>query len=268
MTSTPTSTLPRTIDISSTPHVTLWTLVQVEARKTFDTRAGRWFSMAILALVVLATAVGVLFYPEASQGYVDMLSLGGGILGYFLPVLMILLVTSEWSQRTGLATFTLEPRRSRVVSAKLLAGLGISVGALLIGLIIAAAGTALSPVNGGSAQWGLGLGELWSFVFTSLIGVFVGFALAMLVRNSAAAIVGYFVYTLILPTVAAVLSQLIDGVDKIAPWVEFNTAQAPLVMGDYSATGAQWAQILVSGTVWLIVPIVIGVMRLVRAEVK
>ena len=40
-----------------------------------------------------------------------------------MPVVGILLVTSEWSQRTAMITFTLVPHRSRVLVAKLLAGL-------------------------------------------------------------------------------------------------------------------------------------------------
>lgn len=268
MSTTTPSTPLGTIDISRTPAVPLGRLVKVEARKAFDTRAGRWFAISIVGLVVVATAIAVLAFPDDSQDFVEMLGLSGGILGYFLPVLMILLVTSEWSQRTGLATFTLEPRRSRVVTAKLLAGVAVSVAVLVIAVLVAAIGTALSPVNGGDAVWNLGVGEAWSFVFSSVIGVFIGFALAMLVRNSPAAIVGYFAYTLILPTVAAVLGELIDGLKDIIPWVELNTAQTPLITGDYTASGQEWAQILTSGLIWLVLPTVLGVLRLVRAEVK
>jgi len=39
----------------------------------------------------------------------------------------ILLVTSEWSQRASLITFTLVPHRSRVLAAKLLAGVSLAV---------------------------------------------------------------------------------------------------------------------------------------------
>ena len=40
-----------------------------------------------------------------------------------LPILGIMAATAEWTQRTGLVTFTLEPRRGRVVLAKALAAL-------------------------------------------------------------------------------------------------------------------------------------------------
>ena len=53
-------------------------------------------------------------------------------MAILLPVLGIMSATQEWSQRTGLTTFTLEPRRGRVVTAKV-------VAAALLGLIVIAA---------------------------------------------------------------------------------------------------------------------------------
>ena len=182
---------------------------------------------------------------------------------------MILLVTSEWTQRTGLTTFALEPRRPRIVAAKLLAGLGLAVGAFVIAAVVAAVGTA--RVTGQRRGGGLGPragDQLQSFLVTGLIGVLIGFMLATLLRNSAAAIVGYFVYTFALPTVVGVLAFLIDWFEPIAPWVEFNTAQTPLITGDYQATGEEWAQIAVSGTIWLVIPLAFGIWRIMRAEVK
>ena len=41
----------------------------------------------------------------------------------FLPVVAILMLTSEWSQRSAFTTFTQEPRRIRVVNAKLAASM-------------------------------------------------------------------------------------------------------------------------------------------------
>jgi ABC-2 type transport system permease protein len=258
----------RTIDISQERPVPFGRLVAVETRKAFDTRSGRWLTISIIGLVLVVMVVAVLAFPEDGQDYVDLLGLAGGVLGYFLPILMILLVTSEWTQRTGLATFTLEPRRPRVIWAKIASGVCLSIAALVIGAVLAAAGTALSPVNGGTAVWNLGADQVQSFLLTGLISVFVGFALAMLLRNSAAAIVAYFVYTFILPAVTGTLSALVDGFDKVAPWIEFNTAQTPLFSGDFRPTGEEWAQIAVTGTIWLVLPFLLGLWRLNRAEVK
>ncbi|WP_148615797.1 ABC transporter permease subunit [Nocardioides rubriscoriae] len=260
--------LPRTIDVTDDQRVPFARLVAVETRKSFDTRAGRWLTISIVGLVLVVVGVGVFAFPDDAQDYVSLLGVTGGVLGYFLPILMIMLVTSEWSQRTGLNTFTLEPRRTRVIGAKITAGLGLAVVVLALGAAIAAVGVLLSPANGGEAVWNLGYNEVQNFSLSSLIGVLVGFALAMLLRSSPVAIVVYFVYTFILPGVVAALGALVDGFDKVAPWIEFNTAQTPLFTGDYRATGEEWAQIAVTGLIWLVVPFVLGLWRLVRAEVK
>ena len=39
-------------------------------------------------------------------------------MGILLPVLGVLSITSEWSQRTAMVTFTLEPSRMRVVAGE------------------------------------------------------------------------------------------------------------------------------------------------------
>ena len=86
--------------------------------------------------------------------------------------------------------------------------------------------------------------------------------------NTPAAIVGYFVYSLILPIAVGILGSLSSGFEKAAPWFEFNTAQTPLFSGDYTPTGEQWAQLATSGTIWLVIPLVLGIARLLRIEFK
>jgi ABC-type transport system involved in multi-copper enzyme maturation permease subunit len=267
---TPTRIAPlaRAIDISQEEPVPFGRLVSVETRKVFDTRAGRALTSSIVGLVLLVIGVGVFAFPEDFQDHVNMLSVSGGVLGSFLPILMIMLITSEWSQRTGLVTFTLQPRRPRVIGAKIAAGLGLAVVALALGAAIAAIGVALSPANGGEAVWNLGVNEVRNFLLANLVGVLVGFTLAMLLRNTAAAIVAYFVYTFILPSVTELLVQLVDGFEQVAPWVDFNYAQMPLFTGDFGASGEQWAQMAVTGTAWLVIPFALGLRRLVKAEVK
>ena len=70
--------------------------------------------------------------PDEDKNYGDFLAIGGGVLGYFLPIIIIMLVTSEASQRNGLVTFTLEPRRSRVVVAKFIAGILLAVAVMVL----------------------------------------------------------------------------------------------------------------------------------------
>ena len=113
-------------------HVPMSRLAKVEFRKALDTRAGRWFVISILGLVLVVEVDLRLRAPTTAKDFDDFLGIAGAVLGYFLPILIIMLVTSEASQRNGLVTFTLEPRRPRVVVAKFLAGLALAVAVMVL----------------------------------------------------------------------------------------------------------------------------------------
>ena len=117
-------------------------------------------------------------------------------------------------------------------------------------------------------SWALDGRVLFNFALTNLIGVLIGFALAMLLRNTAAAIVGYFVYSLIVPIVVNIVGALVDWFGDLAPWIEFNTAQSPLFTGNGVLTGEEWAQFATAGTLWLVLPLTLGIVSLLRSEVK
>jgi ABC-type transport system involved in multi-copper enzyme maturation permease subunit len=257
------------IDVSSTPHVTMTRLSRVEVRKALDTRAGRWFIIGILALVIVIEVIYAFAADDLDKNFQDFIQIPGAVLGYFLPIIIIMLVTSEASQRNGLVTFTLEPKRSRVVVAKFIAGVVLAVVVMVLAFILAALGTLLGAATGASPEWSLD-GNLFfnGFVLSNLIGVFIGFAIGMLIMNTAGAIVAYFVYSLILPIAVGILGALSSTFEDIAPWIEFNTAQTPLFSGDYTPTAEQWAQIAVAGTIWLIIPLALGIWRLLRIEFK
>ncbi len=57
-----------------------------------------------------------------------------------LPVVAILSVTGEWSQRAGLTTFTLVPHRGRVIRAKLVVTWLVGIASILVALAIGAVG--------------------------------------------------------------------------------------------------------------------------------
>jgi ABC-type transport system involved in multi-copper enzyme maturation permease subunit len=262
------STTVATIDATK-PGVPLSRLVNVELRKAFNTKAGRWYSFSILILCFIVMIVQAFAFREGNQDLSDFASSMGGTLSFFLPVIPIMLVTSEWSQRTGLVTFTLEPRRSRVVASKFIAGFIVAIAVMALAFVIAALGTAIAGgVRGADVSWVLTFSQVQNFVLANVFGVFIGFAFAMLIMNTPAAIVAYFAYSLILPIVVGIIGFNVGWFESAAPWFEFNTAQAPLFSGDFRPTGEEWAQIATSGTIWLILPLVLGTWRLLRSEVK
>ena len=260
----PTGRTTPTLDFSGTPGVPFTRLVSVELRKALDTRAGRWFSASIVLLCLVVVTIFAFAAPEGGKDFGDVLGVAGATLGYFLPILLILMVTSEWSQRTGLTTFTLEPHRGRVIGAKFCAGLILGAGLILVAIVVAAIGTVI-----GGGGWSVTADILVKgFLVANLIGILTGFAIGMLLMNSAAAIVTYFIYSLVLPIAAGILGAFQQWFADLAPWIEFNTAQGQLFANEGAPSGEVVAQLLVSGFIWLVIPFTIGLLRLLRAEPK
>ena len=237
------------------------TVVSVELRKMFDTRSGFWL------MVVLATAAVIAFAGSEDLTYDSFAGAIGVPMTILLPVLAILSVTGEWSQRAGLTTFTLVPHRGRVIRAKLtvtvLVGLASMALALAIGALGNIVGTALMGVD---TVWDLSPSAIGYIVGADLIGMVVGFTLGVLMRNSAAAIVTYFTYWFVVPSLSMVLAANQAWFEKAQPWVDFSFNQNRMYDGGY--TGQDWAQLALTGLVWLVLPLAFGLWRLMRAEVK
>ena len=184
-----------------------------------------------------------------------------------LPMIAILSVTSEWSQRSGLTTFTLVPHRGRVVLAKALCAVGVGVASMALAMVIGAGGNVLgSTLAGVPTTWDTSAADLLYITFANVLGLLTGFTLGVLIRNSAGAIVGYFVYALLLPTVTNLLAQSQEWFRDVQPWVNFQWNQQSLFEGGF--TGEQWAQLAITATAWLVLPMAFGVWRVLRSEVK
>ena len=69
-------------------------------------------------------------------------------------------------------------------------------------------------------------------MLANVLGLLVGFMLGVLIRSSAGAIVAYFVYSFVLPTLSALLAGSQDWFRDLQPWVDFNFAQSALFNGD------------------------------------
>jgi ABC-2 type transport system permease protein len=259
---------PATLDISGTSRIPFLTLIKVELRKSFDTRAGVWLLgiTAFLAAAVMVIALIIVLVQDEPVKLSDFVGIANFISGFLLPVLGIMLVTSEWSQRTAMVTFTLEPHRGRVVGAKLAAGLLLALIVSLIATLSAIVVNAIYAVAHGGGNWHFGFLEFLGFLLTQMIAMLTGFAFATLLLNTAAAIVVYFAYSFLVPTIFAIAAQFLDWFKDVQPWVDFTQAQQPLIAA--SMTGEDWVHLLVSGFIWLVIPVAFGLWRILRAEVK
>ena len=239
-------------------------LTAIELRKMADTRAGFWL-LLITALISVLIVVIMLFAAEPQdQAFRNMFQLTLFPTAVLLPVLGILSVTSEWTQRTALTTFALTPRRERIAAAKFLAAILLGVVAVVPGLAMAAAGTAIAGgMDDAAGAWDFSALLLGYSVLFSVANVLMGLAFGMLFMNSAVAIVLYF----LVPTIWSVLLQLISGLKTAAEWLDLTATSAPL-FENAALSGGEWARLAASLALWVVLPLALGLVRLLRREVS
>ena len=242
-------------------------ITTTELRKMLDTRSGFW-TMASIALVsFLSTGAVILFADHEDLTYRTFTTAISVPMTLILPIIAILSVTAEWSQRSGLTTFALVPHRWRVIAGKLVAVLVVALVATPVAFAIGAVGNvAGAAIAGVNPVWDLSVANLLTLELANVLSMLVGFMLGVVIRSSAGALVAYFLYQFLLPTLALVLAAKQAWFEDLQPWVDFDFAQGALIDG---AVGSQeWSHLAVTGLIWLVVPLAVGLRLVVRAEVK
>lgn len=231
----------------------LWRLTRVEARKMLDTRAG--MSLAMLsALLAAGAAAATVLADEPRMN--DALGASAFVIALLVPVMSMLLVTGEWSQRSGLITFALVPRRERVIGAKLMASSAVAAAGSAVVLAVT---TAIGAFGGFDVSLSAGL--LGQTALMSLLMVIVGTALGLAFAQSVSAVTVYFVAPLLLGTI----SEISKGVESVIGWLDptwiFALAEENLSSGDWKHVGA-------ASALWITAPLTAGLIRLRRGELK
>jgi ABC-2 type transport system permease protein len=242
-------------------------VVRVELRKMFDTRSGFWLIASIAITGLVATLATVAFAPDKELTYYTFAKAVGFPITVILPMVALLSITSEWSARSGLTTFTYVPSRGRVVGAKTLSSVIIAVASMLFAFAAGAVGNVLgSSIAGTSTVWDLSVGHALTIVLGNLVSLSIGTMLGMLLRSSAGALVVYFVLVLLVPNLSGLLATSQGWYEKLQPWVDLPFAQTYLFEGMH--TGAQWAHVATAIGLWIVLPGFFGLRRVMRSEVK
>ena len=134
-------------------------------------------------------------------------------------------------------TFTQVPRRTRVIGAKLLAALVVSIAAFAVSVVVALLATAIAN-PGVPGAWSLPaglLGQLGLMVAISMIG---GVA------------------------VGALFS--IHAFRHVAPWIDGSRSFDALTNHVMSAT--EWAHVGTTVAFWIGLPLLLGIWRIRRSE--
>lgn len=239
----------------------------VEIRKTFDTRSGFWLMASIVIASVIATVLAVTLGDRETLTFDSFAAAVGTPMSVVLPIIGILAVTSEWSQRTALTTFTLVPSRHRVLAAKLLNTVAIGLLSMLVALGVGAIGNLVNAaLTGSDAVWDIPARTFAQIVLANELGMLLGFALGLLTRSSPAAIVGYFVVNLVLPGLSGALAGAQEWWAENSAWLDLNETR--FLLFDNTLTGEEWAQLGVSSLIWIGLPMAIGLRLVLRSEVK
>lgn len=207
---------------------TFHTQILAELSKLTTTRAPRWVALSAAALAALAIS-GVVAAGGVAQdalgtdiGLRTVLAHGG--LASILPlVLGILLSASEYRHGTVVDTFLTEPRRGRVIGAKLVAG---TIAGLVIGVAVVLTTVATVGIWFSAKDVPFDLSS--STVVRALVGIAIwdvlyatiGVAVGSIIRTPAAAIVSVLVWLTVAET--AVAGLLVE----VGRWLPGTAAQA------------------------------------------
>lgn len=232
-------------------------LVRVEWAKATDTRAARW----LLGLVALSTA-GMMLLPafapanfdRTHAGYLRVAALGLTIL---LPVVAILMLTGEWSQRSIMTTFTQEPRRIRVLNAKLAAAMLLSGAGAVFGGVVTTAALGVAAAFGRGVQANLTLGAVVGYLLFVMLNVFAGVALGAVLQSSATAIAASFA----LPASVALLGTASRPVSN---WIDMSNTWNRVLENNWAG---HVPQISFSILFWVAIPLAAGAVRTIRRDI-
>jgi ABC-2 type transport system permease protein len=239
-------------------------LVAVETRRCVDTRSARW-----MLSVMVALSIGSAFLAESSSTSLDRY-VSSAILPLvaLLPVLAVMTSTSDWASRSAVWTFTVVPRRLRVLTARLAATIVVVGGAatssaLAAGVLFAC----LHPERLLSTEWAEVGRSFAGVAAIALAAALTGSAIASIVISTPVSIVT----TILFPLSFDVSMNF--AVPAVAPWVSTlafsGWLSAPVFTwappGDGSPSGGT---ALTSFVLWIVLPTALGWWRQSRREVR
>lgn len=254
--------------VQDAPGIPFGRLLRVETRKLQDTRAPRVLLILTVVTSVLM-AVAIPWLVRSAQRDSSSMEWGTVILlvellgSTLVPIVGLMLVTSEWSQRSALTTFLLEPRRERVLGAKMLVTLALALAYALLASALGALALLFAKHSLHVLVLWPSAGGVLRLLLSGLVEMAFAVAMGMLLMNPAAAIVT----VLFLPQLFTLLALVpVHAISTLIDWLSLAAAESHLATGDFSDHGA--LKTLVALLVWIALPVALGVRRQLRAEPK
>ncbi|HEY9390002.1 MAG TPA: ABC transporter permease [Mycobacteriales bacterium] len=197
-------------------------LIRTEIRKVFTTKLWWGLLLGALAITTLGVVATILSAGNAQSGIPPLSdpqtqrqafgSTGAALI--FILILGVIGVTTEYRHFTSRPTFLFEPRRGRVVAAKLVtyAGMGLLYSILCAALAVAIALPWLSArgVDVSLADNGIPRTLITTVASVAIFGM-VGVGLGVLVRNQVAAVIGGLAYLFVFEPLVRVIPYVRDA---------------------------------------------------------
>lgn len=235
-------------------------LVTIELRKSLNTRSGRVLIAAILLLAAAAIAWQGTHLPKEGAGFDGFLGAASTGVMLLLPVIGVMAMTSEWTQRTALTTFTLSPRRVRVQLAKFASAIVLSAVLMTGVVLLTFAGTALTGVLADRTMSYADLGgQLAGAYLTVALNVVMAAAFGAVIAQTAVAILVFF----IAPTAWSLAGPALFKDN--ANWLDVFGALGRIAERDLHG---MVPETLTAVGVWIVVPTIVGLWASSRREVK
>ncbi|MDR1393371.1 MAG: hypothetical protein LBJ62_05330 [Bifidobacteriaceae bacterium] len=201
-------------------------LISAETRKTIDTRSALAVVLALgglaLAITIISVVAGIGLSdsdrPGSEFGAITTLGAAGVMMA--MPIIGLLAMTSEWSQRTGGMTFLIEPRRWKVIVAKTAAAVVVAVALVTVMLLLGAMVAVITLTARGDPLTTSFLGQMVRAAYLqTILMTLIGLAWGSLLLSSPLAIV----FVLLAPIVLDPLAVLVVG-PQTAQWFMFSSA--------------------------------------------
>lgn len=239
--------------------------IRAELRKVLTTRL--WWALLLIMVgtiglfagsLALAVALGGQSGANEIQIPADQLALtvytSGVTLGYVFPLTFgAIVVTQEFRHRTIETTAIAEPRRARIIAAKLVAALPFAAayGVASSAAALAVGAPSLAVAGDGAL---LDSAESWRALALSAVAMaawmLVGVGFGTLVTNQVAVVVGLLAWTQLVEPVARIALGFWDAAAPVARFLPGAAGEAIAGSSFYAASGLSdllpaWAGILV-----------------------
>lgn len=251
--------------VTASPQVGFTNLLRAELRKLFDSRGGK-IALAVIMLLAVAPAILVPLVPSSqmpNDSWQQYAEIAAGASPFVVQIIAVILFTAEWGQRSIYSTFITEPRRNRVLWAKLTTTVALAVGTWVFVHVVGAMAAGILDVT-------TSLDVTWGFEWRRSVGMLAlmvllcleAAAMGLLLMNTPFALV----VVLVAPTLFGILESALPAWQTAWQWVSPLAPAQYLNSLDFS--GNHLWQLLSLVGIWVVVPCALGWLRQTRTEVS